>query len=39
MESLNALISDINAYALGPPMLILLGATGVFLAVGTVFVS
>ena len=39
MEALNNLISQVNAFAWGPPMLILLGATGVFLTVGTLFVS
>ena len=39
MDSLNNLISQINAFAWGPPMLILLGATGVFLTVGTLFIT
>lgn len=39
MEAVNQIISEINAFAWGPPMLIMLGFTGVFLTVGTVFVS
>ncbi|MGH1543609.1 MAG: alanine/glycine:cation symporter family protein [Arenicella sp.] len=39
MDALNNLINQVNAFAWGPPMLILLGATGVFLTVGTLFVS
>lgn len=39
MESLNQIIGQVNAFAWGPPMLIMLGLTGLFLTVGTVFVS
>jgi AGCS family alanine or glycine:cation symporter len=39
MDALNNLISQVNAFAWGPPMLVLLGATGVYLTVGTVFVA
>ncbi|MEM7294639.1 MAG: sodium:alanine symporter family protein [Pseudomonadota bacterium] len=39
MESLNAFVNQLNAFAWGPPMLLLLGLTGVFLTVGTLFVS
>lgn len=37
MEALNNLISDINAFAWGPPMLGMLGVTGVLLTLGMVF--
>lgn len=37
MEELNALISSINSFAWGPPMLFLLGATAIFLTVGLGF--
>ncbi len=39
MDAINDFINGVNAFAWGPPMLILLGATGVFLTVGTLFVS
>lgn len=39
MESIDNLVSQVNAFAWGPPMLLLLGCTGVFLTVGTLFVS
>ena len=39
MDSINNLVSQINAFVWGPPMLLLLGCTGVFLTVGTLFVS
>jgi AGCS family alanine or glycine:cation symporter len=37
MEALNNLISQINAFVWGPPMLGMLGVTGVLLTVGMVF--
>ncbi len=37
MEQLNALINTVNAFAWGPPMLSLLGLTGVFLTFGLAF--
>ena len=37
MEQLNNIISEINAFAWGPPMLIALGFTGVFLSFGLLF--
>lgn len=37
MEWLNTLISDINAFAWGPPMLAMLGVTGVLLTLGLAF--
>ncbi|MGH1428497.1 MAG: alanine/glycine:cation symporter family protein [Arenicella sp.] len=37
MEKLNAVIGQINAFAWGPPMLFLLGATALFLTVGLGF--
>ena len=37
MEGLNTLISDINAFAWGPPMLAMLGVTGVLLTLGLAF--
>jgi len=39
MDALNNLVSQVNAFAWGPPMLLLLGFTGVFLTAGTLFVS
>ncbi len=37
MEQLNSVISSINAFAWGPPMLGMLGVTGVLLTLGLVF--
>ncbi len=37
MEALNAFINEINAFAWGPPMLGMLGVTGVTLTLGMVF--
>ena len=37
MEWLNGVISDVNSFAWGPPMLIMLGFTGVLLTLGLVF--
>ncbi len=37
MEQLNSIISSINAFAWGPPMLGMLGVTGVLLTLGLVF--
>ncbi len=37
MEQLNALINEVNAFAWGPPMLGMLGGTGVLLTLGLVF--
>ena len=37
MERLNALIDSVNAFAWGPPMLGMLGVTGVLLTLGLVF--
>ena len=37
MEKLNSLISSINSFAWGPPMLILLGLVGLFLSIGLRF--
>ena len=37
MERLNAFINEVNAFAWGPPMLGMLGITGVFLTVGLAF--
>jgi len=37
MEWLNTLISDINTFAWGPPMLAMLGVTGVLLTLGLAF--
>ena len=37
MEWLNSVISDVNSFAWGPPMLIMLGFTGVLLTLGLVF--
>ena len=37
MEALDQLISSINSFAWGPPMLIMLGLTGVFLTIGLRF--
>lgn len=37
MDAINALINDINGFAWGPPMLILLGVTGVYLSIGLGF--
>ena len=37
MEKLNSIISSINAFAWGPPMLGILGVTGVLLTLGLVF--
>lgn len=37
MEQLNAFINTVNAFAWGPPMLGMLGITGVFLTVGLAF--
>ena len=37
MEQLNSIISSINAFAWGPPMLGILGVTGVLLTLGLVF--
>lgn len=39
MDAINNVISEINAFAWGPPMLTLLGLTGIFLTIGTLFVS
>lgn len=39
MDGINNIINQLNAFAWGPPMLLLLGLTGVFLTVGTLFVS
>lgn len=38
MEALNNLISSINSFAWGPPMLILLGGMGIYLTVGLGFI-
>ena len=37
MEQLNAFINEVNAFAWGPPMLGMLGVTGVLLTLGLVF--
>ena len=37
MDQLNAIISSVNAFAWGPPMLGMLGVTGVLLTLGLVF--
>ena len=37
MDAVNAVINDINNLAWGPPMLILLGITGIYLTVGLNF--
>ena len=37
MEQLNSIINEINAFAWGPPMLGILGVTGVLLTLGLVF--
>ena len=37
MERLNGFINEVNAFAWGPPMLGMLGITGVFLTVGLSF--
>lgn len=37
MEALNNTISSINSFAWGPPMLVLLGFTGIFLTIGLRF--
>ncbi|HIP81835.1 MAG TPA: sodium:alanine symporter family protein [Leucothrix mucor] len=37
MEGLNAIISQVNSFAWGPPMLAALGLTGLFLTVGLAF--
>ncbi len=39
MDSLNSFISEINSFAWGPPMLIMLAGTGIFLTVGLAFIS
>lgn len=38
MEQLNTIISQINAFAWGPPMLIALGSVGLFLTIGLIFI-
>ena len=37
MDAINAIINDINSFAWGPPMLILLGVTGIYLTFGLRF--
>ena len=37
MEALNGLISQVNAFVWGPPMLMMLGLTGVILTIGLMF--
>jgi len=37
MDQLNNIISEINSFAWGPPMLVALGFTGIFLTIGLVF--
>ncbi|MYH89505.1 MAG: sodium:alanine symporter family protein, partial [Gammaproteobacteria bacterium] len=37
MEQLNSIINSINSFAWGPPMLGILGVTGVLLTLGLVF--